>query len=81
MSRASAMPKRSVPTTPASSSAIMPQPSDSSISTLIRAPSTATPKRSTVRAVKATPGAVGPSSPRKLSAMPKSSAISIEGAP
>jgi len=68
--------------TPATTSAMAGPPSAASISTLIRAPSSATPSRSTVRAVKPIPGAVRvPSSARKFSARPRSSASSMAGAP
>ncbi len=67
--------------TPVTTSAISAGPSPISSSTEIRAPSSATPIRSTVREVKATPGAQRPSSARKWNAIPSSSAISMAGAP
>ena len=81
-SRATASANRIVATTPATTSSTSGQPRRASISTEMRAPSSATPSRSTVRAVIEMPGAVfAPSSARKFSASPRSSAISIAGAP
>ena len=56
------------------------QPSAAISPPVMRSPSSATPQRSTVRALKATPGAHWPSD-RKFIAMPSSSANSITGAP
>ena len=58
-----------------------PQPSSAIWPTVMRRPSSATPKRSTWRAVNSMPAAHGPSLDRKFIAMPSSSANSITGAP
>jgi hypothetical protein len=58
-----------------------PQPSSAIWPTVMRKPSSATPKRSTWRAANSMPAAHGPSPDRKFIAMPSSSANSITGAP
>ena len=57
------------------------QPSSTTWPSVMRKPSSATPKRSTVRAVNSMPGRHGPSPDRKFIARPSSSANSITGAP
>lgn len=80
-SRAPSRPKRIVRTTPVMTKAISDAPRPISSSTLMRAPSSATPKRRTLRAVTFIPGTQRPSSARKWKAMPRRSAISIAGTP
>ena len=59
-----------------------PKPSSAICAVVMRRPSSATPSRSTVRAVNSMPGLQGPSSSaRKFIAVPSSSANSITGAP
>ncbi|MCY1364381.1 hypothetical protein D9M69_511810 [compost metagenome] len=57
------------------------QPSATTCAAVMRNPSSATPQRSTWRAVNSMPGLHGPSAERKFIAMPRMSANSITGAP
>ncbi|MNI48718.1 hypothetical protein D3C73_1032950 [compost metagenome] len=70
-----------VTTTRITTSAIGFQPNAAICSRVMRIPSSATPMRSTVRAVNSTPALHGPSSARKFRAMPSSKANSMTGAP
>ncbi|MCY1466211.1 hypothetical protein D9M71_844770 [compost metagenome] len=70
-----------VTTTRITTSAIGFQPSAAICSRVMRMPSSATPIRSTVRAVNSIPALHGPSSARKFKAMPSSKANSMTGAP
>jgi hypothetical protein len=70
-----------VSATLATTSTIGCQPSAATWAPVMRSPSSATPTRSSWRAVNSMPGAHGPSADRKFIAMPSSSANSITGAP
>ena len=72
--RPSQAPKRMVATTANTTSAPVRQPVASTCASVMRAPSSATPVRSTVRAARAMPSFVAGVSARKFSAMPNSSA-------
>ena len=71
---AAPIPKAMVTTTPATMSPPLNQPSPPICSNVIRAPSSATPRRRIRRAAKSTPGFARPSPATVLSAMPSSSA-------
>ena len=73
------MPHRIVSTTAAAVSNSAAPPSDCIWSKVMRAPSSATPSRSTVREANSMPGWQRGSCERKLTAMPSSSANSITG--
>ena len=79
--RPATQPNRIVATTAPITRRIGAGPSATSISTLMRAPRSATPRRRTVRAAKWMPGTERPSSARKWNAIPRSSAMSMAGAP
>ena len=72
--RAASIPKTMVATTAATMTSPFFHPSAASWSTVMRAPSRATPKRSTRRAAKSTPAFALPSMASELSAMPMRSA-------
>ena len=81
MARATIIARAMVSTTDSTTSTNGCQPSATTCAAVMRRPSSATPTRSSVRPLKAMPGAQGPSAERKFIAMPSSSANSITGAP
>ncbi|MCY1185982.1 hypothetical protein D9M73_268090 [compost metagenome] len=81
MALAATIETRMVTTTRLTTSTTGFQPSAAICSRVMRMPSSATPMRSTVRAVNSIPALHVPSPARKFSAMPSSSANSITGAP
>ena len=78
--RASSIPINTVVVTPAITMAMGTGPSAMICSTVIRAPSRATPVRSTALEANSMPGMQRPSSCRKWKVMPNRSANSITGA-